>query len=1089
MKKSLLFFALVLASYGTIQAQVTTSSMSGIVTESSGHATVGATIKAIHLPSGTAYSGSANSTGRFNLANMRVGGPYRVEVTYVGQTPVVYEDVYLQLGQAFVLNPIFGDATTALEEVSVTGRQGKSNKNGTSTVVNRMQIENMPSISRSINDFTRLTPQANGNAIGGGNYRSNVFTVDGANFSDQFGIGGAIPGGGSPISLDAIEQISVNVTPYDVRQSGFTGAAINAVTRSGRNDFFVTAFYTGRTQNQQGTRVNDVATPIADLKDKNFGFSLGGPIIKDKLFFFVNAERNAVVKPGPTKVASSASNPFGSASYIAKPSEDFLNEVSAYLKNTYSYDTGPYQGYSNKEKNDKIFARIDWNINENHKINARYSQVKTSVPSDLSPSTGGSGIPNFGTNRTNINALHFQNSNYFQESNMYSGTIEYLGKTGQYNHSARASYIHQNEPRTSGGSLFPLVDILDGTPDKNVLTTFGYEPFTYGNLRDVKTMLFNYDVNRVFGEHNVTMGAQYETSITKNGFQRFGAGYYVYASWNDFKNNATPFHYALTYPLTEDGSQAFPSFKFNQYSFYLQDEYTVTPNLKLTAGVRLELPTYPQAEEIKTHPLVEALKFPSGEIINTGALPKSRVMVAPRFGFNYDVFGDRTLQIRGGSGVFTGRIPFVWIVSQSSDNQLLQATVTNTKPSFSPDITANYPENKVDATKGMYGDFVSVMSPDLKFPSTWKSSLAVDYRLPFGIDATIEGIYNKDINAAIGRRLNFVEPTAMNVAGLDDHRMLYPRANADKYIYKKDASMQLTQTGTSAFHVNMLENAKGGHYWSAMIQLSKRFDNGFSGSLAYVRSGARNFHDGGGSQLASYWEGGKNYNNPNVPELGYTDNVLPNRLVGSLSYANSWIKDLKTSVTIFYEGADQGRYSYFYSGDFNGDTRNDNDLMFIPENASQIKFVDIVSGGKVQYTAQQQSDRFFELVEGDDYLKSRKGKNTERNGGVLPWRNQFDLRISQELIKNIGGVNNSLQVFCDIFNVGNLVNRSWGVRHLARGQMLNVRNANALTPGGTVAPEYTLMLNGTNLPEKTYITNETISSTYYMQFGVRFNFN
>jgi len=298
------------------------------------------------VPSGTVYSGSANAAGRFNLANMRVGGPYKIEVTYVGQKPVVYEDVYLQLGEPFVLNPVFGDATTNLEEVVVTrGAALKSEKNGASTIVGRRQIENLPSITRSVNDLTRLTPQANGASIGGGNFRSNNFTLDGANFNNQFGIGSNVPANGSPISIDAIEQISVNVTPYDVRQSGFTGAAINAVTRSGRNEFFGSAFYTGRSDKQQGTRIGDVLTPVNQLSVKQYGVSLGGPIVKDKLFFFVNLEQNKTEEPGPVKIASSPSNPFGAAgtpTYVARPTEAFMNEVSSFLKEKYGYETGPY---------------------------------------------------------------------------------------------------------------------------------------------------------------------------------------------------------------------------------------------------------------------------------------------------------------------------------------------------------------------------------------------------------------------------------------------------------------------------------------------------------------------------------------------------------------------------------------------------------------------------------------------------------------------------------------------------------------------------------------------------------------------------
>lgn len=1087
MRKSLLLMMMLLVSGFYVTAQVTTSSMSGLVTQSSGQVVAGATVKATHVPSGTTYSTSANAAGRYNIANMRVGGPYLIEITSVGQQPVVREGIYLELGQPFVLNADFTDSGLTLDEVVISGGRDlllNSDRTGAVTTVTRSQIDRLPSISRSVNDLTRLTPQANGTSIGGGNYRSNNFTVDGANFNNQFGIGQNVPASGSPISLDALEQISVNITPYDVRQSGFTGASINAVTRSGRNNFFGSAFYTGRSQNQQGTRVNDVATPVSDMSDKNYGFSLGGPIIKNKLFFFVNLEQNKVVTPGPSKTAS-IDGTFGGT--VARPTAAFLDEVSAYLKSTYGYETGPYQGYSNDEYNDKFFVRLDWNINENHKLNARYSQVKSAYPANLSSSISGSGVTGLGTNRTNINALHFQNSNYFQEGNLYTGTLEYNGKTGIVNHSARVAYIHQFEPRTTNGADFPLVDILWGKdhPDdpnsRDVRTTFGYEPFTYGNLRDVTTYTVNYDANVVFGNHSLTGGLQYETSDTKNGFQRFGAGYYVFSSWDDFKNNADPYHYALTYPLTADGSQAFPKFTFNQLSFFVQDEFTVNSRLKLTGGLRLELPSYPDVTEIKTHPLVAAVQFPNNETINTGLLPKTRLMVAPRFGFNYDVNGDRSIQLRGGTGIFVGRVPFVWIVSQSGDAGLIQATVTNLKPKFNQDIKANFPTTLPDPTTQILGD-VSVMSPDLKFPSTWKSSLAADFRLPYGFVATVEGIYNSDINAAVARKVNYAQPQAMNAPGYGDHRLIYPATTNDKYIYKLSGG-NLNTTSGSAWNATVLDNAKGGHYWSAMVQLTKQFQNGISGSIAYVRAGGKNFQDGAGDQLPSYWGTGMNSSgNPNVAELGFNGSVIPNSVIGSLSYEGNWIGKLKTGLTIFYNGGDQGRYSFSYNGDMNRDSWNGNDLLYIPSSPSEITFVQ-----NGNYSPAEQSARFFELIENDPYLSSRKGQYAERNGAVLPWRNQFDLRFSQDLYSGIAGGDNSLQFFWDVFNVGNLFNRSWGVRHSTLGQILQVTNANNIS--NTVAPTFRLMLDGNNLPEKTYRVNESISSTYYMQFGVRFSFN
>ncbi|WGQ14645.1 TonB-dependent receptor [Sphingobacterium faecium] len=1113
MKRPLLFFALVLSSYGTIHAQVTTSSVTGIVKGSSGQVTSGATIKATHVPSGTVYSSAANAAGRFNLANMRVGGPYKIVVTFIGQQPVTYENIYLQLGEPFVLNPIFGNETTNLNEVVVTGRNTlKSEKNGASTIVGRRQIENLPSISRSVNDLTRLTPQANGTAIGGGNYRANNFSVDGANFNNQFGIGQNIPANGSPISIDAIEQISVNVTPYDVRQSGFTGGAVNAVTRSGRNDFFGSAFYTGRSDKQQGTRVNDVSTGINDLSVKQYGVSLGGPIIKNKLFFFVNLEQSKTTEPGPTKVASLNAKEYNDPnkpSYLARPTLGFMDSVSNYLRENYGYETGPYQGYSNKSNNDKLFARLDWNISNNHKLNFKYNQVKGKSPSNLSSSSTGAGIntSTFPMNRTGNNALSFQNSNYFQETNLYSGTLEYTGKIGQINQSARISYVNQDEPRSVSGDVFPLVDIRDGIAGSNgnVLTSFGTDPFTYGNLRSVKTWTANYDLNYTYNNHDFTAGLQFETSNTKNGFQRFGAGYYMFNSWDDFKNGAKPVNYALTYPLTADGSQAFPSFKFNQYSLYLQDQFTVNEKLKITGGIRFELPSYPDVSEMKTHPLVADLTFENGLKLNTGAMPKTKIMISPRLGFNYDVLGDRSLMLRGGTGVFTGRIPFVWIVAQSGDAGMLQSTITRSvgdpnMPSFSPDIKANYPSN-IPQAGTFIPSSVSAMDVNLKFPSTWKSSLALDYKLPWNIVGTLEAIYNKDINAVVAKNVNLVAPTAMAISGYDDNRFIYPNSPrvgsitdySQLYINKLDANGLVSPEAKGQFTPTYMTNAKGGHYYSITAQLQKNFDKGFSGMIAYTFSAAKNFGDGSGDQIANLWSLPYQANgNSNNPELSYTSNIVPHRLMGSVSYTNNWIGKLNTSMTLFYSGSSMGRYSYYYGSDFNRDLQT-NDLIYIPSDRSQLKFTDIPAGqsnyGGKAYTAQQQADLFWSIVDGDDYLKSRIGKTTERNGAIAPWRHQFDFRLSQELFKGIGGKNNSLEFFWDVMNIGNLFNSSWGIYEINNNILLTPQNTSAITPTGTTVPTFRMGYANGEIIKELQRPNETISSTYYMQFGVKFKFN
>ncbi|WP_207532531.1 TonB-dependent receptor [Desertivirga arenae] len=1104
MRKYLLFSLFLLLGVNSVFSQITTSTLTGLVKDEKGDPLVGASVKATHLPTGTAVGTAARADGRFLIANLRAGGPYTIEVAFIGFAPKKFQNIYLKLSEPLVLNVTLNETGTQLSEVVISANGNSilnADRSGSTTNISRQQIQALPTITRSVNDITRLTPQAGGpnGSVAGGSYRSNNFTVDGANFNNQFGIGQNVPASGSPISLDALDEISINVTPYDIRQTGFTGAAINAVTRSGTNNFSGTAFYLGRGDEQQGGKVNGSRIAKQNYEQTQYGFSIGGPILKNKLFFFVNAEFNDITQPGPNKIAATPEVPFGPTNTnVARPTAVFLDEVRSYLINNYQYDPGAYQGYQNESNNDKFLARLDWNIAPNHRFNIRYNQVESKTPRPLSSSTTNSGVT-YGSavNRLSNQALHFANSAYFQEENLYSvsGELNSSLFAGRVTNTLRGTWTHQNDPRSSGGGVFPLVDILSAG---NPITTFGYEPFTYGNLRDVQTYSVNDDLSMVLGKHSLLGGFQAEFSKTKNGFQRYATGFYTFASWEDFKNGADPTNYALTYSLTPDGSQAFPTFKFAQYSFYVQDQYSVNERLKLTGGIRLELPTYPDVEEMKTHPLVAGLTYANDEKINTGSMPKTSLMFSPRIGFNWDIKGDRSLQLRGGSGIFTGRIPYVWIVSQSGDSGMLQYLQTYSTPQdiaaagikFSPDVTKYIPVNKAAAGTTIPSS-ISAMAKDLKFPQSWKSSLALDFKLPFGVVGTVEGIYQKDLNAVYARNANLVDPTAMAITGYPDNREIYP-SGAARYINRLDAQGRLTASGTGSADAIVMDNKKGGHYWSVTGQLNKQFSKGLSATAAYTHSEAKNYGDLGGDQIANLWSYPYIIGNSNNPTLSYTSNVIPDRVIASVTYRKEFLRHLATSFSLFYEGSIQGRYSYYYSSDFNRDNQT-NDLIYVPNDPSEITFANIpanTNGYSKAYTPQEQSDIFFAYIEQDDYLKTRKGKYAERNGAKLPWRNQVDVRFAQDLFANVGKSKNSLQFTIDIFNFGNLLNSKWGNVDFVNNQAILVpQNVSSLSPTGSVKPTFRLANAQGDIVRNTYSTNQTISSTYYLQMGLRYRFN
>jgi hypothetical protein len=693
-----------------------------------------------------------------------------------------------------------------------------------------------------------------------------------------------------------------------------------------------------------------------------------------------------------------------------------------------------------------------------------------------------------------MDAMWFKNSGYFQERNFSSLASELNSRflDGKLTNTLRFTYSFQDEPRSTVGKEFPFVDILK---DNKVFTSFGTELFSYGNLREVKTYTITDEVNLTLGIHNITAGLQYEHNNTKNGFMRFGTGYYVFNSWNDFVTGVKPKSYGITFSNTPGYEQAYPGFNFGQSSAYIQDQFNLMPNLKITAGLRADLPTYTQPAA--AHPLITPLVFDGGKSYNTATLPKSRILWSPRIGFNYDMYGDKSLVVRGGSGIFSGRVPFVWIVGQVGDAGMVQTTQTYSTQSvvpgvFNPDIKAYYP-----ATQPAAGTIVprtpTIIDPDFKMPQSWKSSLAVDAQLPFGIKGTLEGIYNEDINTAFFVNRGIKGGVAMNIAGYPDNRIVYPNANIDKFYNFITSAGAITTanplpSGANGVTPIVLENRKGGYYYSVTAKLEKTFDFGLYAMAAYSRSEAKNLVDGAGDQAFGAWADNANVSGPNVPVLSHASYVTPDKVIANLSYRFEYLKTMATSVSVFYEGGSQGRFSYIYSSSIVRDGSN-NALIYVPKDETEITFVDQTVNSKV-WTAKEQSDAFFAYIEQDDYLKTRKGKYAERNGAQLPWVDKFDVRIAQEFFVNVAGKRNTLQVSLDILNIGNLLNPNWGKTYLFnQNNILVPNNMSSVTATGTVKPNFKLNPYNNEMLSKTFRDNVGYASTYSMQLGVKYIFN
>ena len=607
----------------TAMAQITTSSVSGKIT-ANGEDVIGATIKAVHQPSGTVYRAVTNIDGRYSIQGMRPGGPYVLEVTYVGYKNKQVKGISLSLGQNTVLNETLSEDAAQLEDVVIVADRNnnmRTDRAGATTSINADQIEAVPTVSRSMNDLLKLTPQGanvgSGFSVGGGNYRQSYVTVDGAAFNNAFGIGGNLPGNGSPISLDALDQISVSSSPYDVRLSGFTGGAISAVTKSGTNDFKGTAYMYTTNSHLRGNKVSDYELNRLQSHSTTWGASFGGPIIKDKLFFFANGEYQNNISAGPSGTARvNASDEWSpSSGTVHRPLQSDMDNMLSFLSKNYGYNPGRYQGYSLDTPSYKFLARIDWNINENNKLNIRFSKSHdkdSSAPSSSTTpfkdsviypggedATGGKSQ----SGRTANAGLYFESARYYQEKNFTSFAAEWNSKWGGVNNVLRATYSYQDEPRTYVGGMFPTVDILK---NGSYYMGFGPDPFTEGNLRQVKTFVATDEATWSMGIQNFTAGLQFETNKATNGFGAASAGYYVFESMDDFMNGKAPRSYGVTFPM--DGSSQFnATMKYNQFSAYVQDQVNFSDRFRLTAGLRFELPIYPELEELSWSSLSRSL--------------------------------------------------------------------------------------------------------------------------------------------------------------------------------------------------------------------------------------------------------------------------------------------------------------------------------------------------------------------------------------------------------------------------------------------------------------------------------------------------
>ena len=1084
----------------TVVAQVTTSGINGIVTANN-EEVIGATVSAKHVPSGSVYRAVTNMNGRYTITGMRSGGPYEVEVSYIGYQTKKFTGIQLSLGQNTVVDVVLTEGSEMLQEVEIVASARntmRSDRSGAVTNVNGEQMAAVPTVGRSMTDIMKLTPQsssASGMAIGGGNYRQSSITVDGAAFNNAFGLGSSpLPGGGTPISLDALDQMTISITPYDVRQSGFTGGGINAVTKSGTNEFKGSLYTYITSTSLKGNRVANTVFAVDDGHNDTYGLTFGGPIVKDKLFFFVNGEYEDNVTVGPNALAGDGSTPYTTTN--RRPQLEQLESLSDYMQKTYGLTTGPWQGYNVKTPAYRILARLDWNINDNHKFNVRFTK------SNRKSSSAASASRSVGSNRSNdiyggSNNTYGNNSNYgmsslssryYAEYKFTSIAGELNSKFGKVNNTLRATYSFQDQPRsTEYGDNYPVVEILmnDG---QDHYPTWAYtgDIFTYGNLAQTKTTVITDEMNVTLGKHNLFAGIQYEHNFAANGYAQAAAGYYTFeatpeevaaGNWAAVFGRS-PRTFGMTYGNNANHSMFTSEMKTNQWSFYVQDNISWSERFRMSVGFRFELPSYPSLADNYNDEYYK-LDF-GGKHFRTDNVPSASLSFSPRIGFNWDINGSRKYILRGGTGLFVGRMPFVWLVSAVGNSGMGQTTYWATQangktlPTFTMSQEDMLKQIGATSTTTVPGS-PTILSEDLRMPKTWKASLAFDAKLPGDIDFTIEGIYNWDLNPVVVSNAN-----------------VYWDGSSTVDLGHGDVRHKMSTYNSQSAYV--LENAGSKAYYASLsFQLNKSFDFGLNLNASYTLQKAKSYTEGIGDQVTSAYN---NYRNSihavNDNETGYATYVAPNRFLLSATYKLKESKNVTNTFGLVYDAYQYGylgaysysRYSYIFNSNVNNDPSAPGNLIYVPASRQELNNWDFKDNGKVNgevYTADMQRDDFWTFIEQDDYLKNRKGQYSERGGAKMPWHHQLDFKYLRSMSLNWGKTKHTLQLGLDIENLLNFLCKDWGLYKQITGNTLLTYDAKN--------NQYTYNLVDGQRHTSTSQNYLSTASTYRIQFTIRYLFN
>ena len=1083
-------------------AQITTSSLGGRITDANGEPVIGAAVVATHEPSGTVYGVTTNTDGRYAINGMRSGGPYKVEVSCLGYKPLTYTDVTLQLAEAYALNGTLQDDAQMLGEAIVVAAPASkfaAEKTGAATNISSTQITSLPTISRSITDVTRLSPYGgNGMTFAGADGRTANFTVDGANFNNNFGLNDGLPGGGNPISLDAIEEMQVVISPYDVRQTNFIGGGVNAITKSGTNKFIGTAYVYHRNENMRGNQVAGVEVSGARDRDRNttYGFTLGGPIIQNKLFFFVNAEYSQTPSVAVRWRATEAGQEANADKYLSYCTVEDLERVKTHVAEKYGYDTGSYTDFPADENNLKLLARIDWNITDAHRLAVRYNYTNNNRWSAPNASSMDGGTRSaFG--RTSLYSLAFANSMYSQDNLVHTVSLDLNSRlSDNLSNQFLATFSKLDDIRGTNSKEFPFIDIHDGTGTTTQYMALGYELFTWNNAVHNTVANVKDDLVYYLDNHKITMGVSYEYQMADNAYMRNGTGYYRYKSVDDFINGEAPEVVCLTYGYDGEKNPA-ARVQFHKAGLYAQDEWNVSESFKFTYGLRLDGLFFDNSDLVTNKAILELDYYTKdGKVrnIDTGRWPNASLTVSPRVGFNWHLTEDKSLTLRGGTGLFSGRLPLVFFTNMPTNSGVVQyqaqinagnlskakegeagygytmdafkgGLVTDangkatTQALLDKLISMGYPSTYPE--EGTKASAVNAVDPKFKMPQVWKTSVALDYNFPtsFPFSISVEGIYNKTINGVTISDWSILPVNGFVRLNGADNRPMYPAS---------------FRTGTKAF---VLENTHKGYGYSGSVTINMRPVEGLSLMAAYTHTASKELTGMPGSAAESAFTYVPTVEGPNNIKLHNSQYVTPDRAVASGTYSDR----SGNHFSLIYEAWRGGyNYSYMLANDMNGDGYN-YDALYIPTDKE-------IADNQFRFASEDDRNRFVAYVKNDSYLSKHRGEYAEAYSVYSPWVHRLDFSYKHDFKVKIGQSVNKLQLSVDIKNILNLFNSKWGVSKYMNSDLNDGRILKYESMDAEGYPVFSTpaKVNGN---VQTFVPNVSIGQCWYASVGIKYMFN